>query len=143
MKNISTYITYEEAIFSPTALKKGIKNVPNSKEVERMLYVGILFDKVRENFGVPIKINSFFRCKQLNDIIGSNDRSFHRIGSAIDCKAIQGTGITNADIYNYILNNCDFTELIWEYGTDEDPAWVHFAIMKGREKEKKVKRIGK
>jgi len=38
---------------------------------------------------------------------------------------------------------CDFTELIWEYGTDVEPNWVHIALMKGREKEKKVKRINK
>jgi len=136
---VSKYITLDEATDSPKARELGIENKPNIQELERMEYVAKnLFDKIREHFGVPIKINSFFRCKKLNDAVGSNDRSFHRLGSAIDIKAISGTGITNEMIFNYVKDNCDFTELINEYNF----TWTHIALVKGREKEKAVKKIG-
>jgi hypothetical protein len=138
MTKVSKYITLDEATTSPTALRMGINNVPNAQEIERMKYVGKLFDKVREHFGVPIKVNSFFRCKALNDAVGSTDKSFHRLGAAIDICAIGGTGITNKMIFDYIKDNCDFTELINEYNF----TWVHIALVKGREKEKAVKKIG-
>jgi zinc D-Ala-D-Ala carboxypeptidase len=140
---VSKYITLKEATESNTAIRNGIKNIPTVQEVERMEYVAKnLFDKIREHFGVPIQVNSFFRSKELNDKVGSNDRSFHRLGSAIDIKALSSTGITNADIFNYVKNNCDFTELIWEYGDKSEPSWVHIALVKGRDKEKAVKYIG-
>lgn len=139
---VSKYITLDEATISPTALRLGIVNKPTVQELERMEYVGKLFDKIREHFGVPIKVNSFFRCKALNDAVGSTDRSFHRLGSAIDICAISGTGITNKMIFDYVKDNCDFTELIWEYGDKKNPLWVHIALAKGRDKEKAVKYIG-
>lgn len=103
-----------------------------------MKYVATLFDKVREHFNVPIGINSFFRCKELNDAVGSTDSSFHLHGCAIDIDAIDSTGLTNKEIFEYIKYNCEFTELINEYNF----AWVHVALVKGREKERKVKKIG-
>ena len=141
---ISKYISIEEATDSPTAKRFGIKNIPNPKQLENMKYVGVnLFDKIRDHFGKPIKVNSFLRVKKLNDAVGSTDSSFHLHGCAIDITCIKETGVTNAMIFNYVKDLCDFTELIWEYGTDIEPNWVHIALMKGREKEKKVKRINK
>jgi hypothetical protein len=134
---ISKYISYDEATLSATALRLGIENKPTIQELERMHYVGRLFDKIRDNFKVPIKVNSFFRCKALNDAVGSTDRSFHRLGAAIDITAIKGTGITNEDIFNFVRDKCEFTELINEYNF----TWVHIALVKGRESEKKVKVI--
>ena len=47
--------------------------------------------------------------------------------------------ITNADIFNYIKENLPYSELIWEFGTEDNPNWVHVAIAKGREDEKNAK----
>ena len=139
---ISKYISLEEATDSPTAKRLGIKNVPNKVQLANMQYVGLnLFDKIRNHFGKPIKVNSFLRVKALNDAVGSTDNSFHLHGCAIDITAIKETGVTNKQIFEFVRDNCDFTELIWEYGTDLEPNWVHIALMKGRDKEKKVKRI--
>ena len=47
--------------------------------------------------------------------------------------------VSNADIFNFIKDNLEYTELIWEFGTTDKPDWVHVAIAKGREQEKNAK----
>ena len=36
---------------------------------------------------------------------------------------------TNAEMYMYIKENLDFDQMIWEFGTDENPAWVHVSYV--------------
>jgi hypothetical protein len=57
------------------------------------------------------------------------------VGQAIDLQAISGTGITNADIYHYIKDNLDYDQLIWEYGNDVQPAWVHVSYSKEKNRK--------
>jgi hypothetical protein len=120
--NVSKHITIEEATMSPTALRLGIDNVPSEKELESMKLVAEkCFEPLREWYGKPIKVNSFFRCKALNDAVGSNDRSYHRLGMAIDMGA--GSKEENEKLYNWCRDNLKFTELINEYNF----SWVHIA----------------
>ena len=120
--NVSKHITIEEATMSPTALRLGIDNVPSDKELESMKLVAEkCFEPLREWYGKPIKVNSFFRCKALNDAVGSNDRSYHRLGMAIDMGA--GSKEENEKLYNWCRDNLKFTELINEYNF----SWVHIA----------------
>lgn len=128
---ISAHITYEEAIFSQTAIRHGIKNHPTSDILERMkLVADKCFEPVRNHFNVPIKISSFYRCEELNRKIGGARNSQHVSGEAIDMQAIPGTGITNKMIHDYIKDNLVFDQLIWEYGTVDNPAWVHVSFKK-------------
>jgi len=39
-------------------------------------------------------------------------------------------GVTNAQIFNYIKDNLEFDQLIWEFGTEDNPAWVHVSLSK-------------
>ena len=139
MKNISKYITYQEAITSQTATRKGIDNTPKEKELIAMQLVGIrVFDVVREHFKTPLRVSSFYRSQELNKAVGGSINSQHIKGQAID---IQGTGnITNKMIFDYIKENLDFTQLIWEYGNDENPSWVHVSYDKDNLK-KQILRI--
>lgn len=137
MKNISKYISYEEATTSQTATRKSISNVPSDKELINMQLVGIrVFDVIREHFGTPLRVSSFFRCLLLNNAVGSKNNSQHIKGQAID---MQGTGkVTNKMIFDFIKENLDFDQLIWEFGNDENPAWVHVSYVS---KEKNRKQI--
>jgi len=77
--NISKHITYKEATHSNTATRRGIKNVPNAKQLAAMKLVAEkVFEPTREHFGEPIRINSFFRCYDLNRAIGGSTTSQHR-----------------------------------------------------------------
>ena len=129
MKNISKYITYQEAVTSQTAIRKGIDNTPNSNALINMQLLGIrVFDIVREHFKKPIRVSSFYRSLLLNNAVGGSRTSQHVTGEAIDIQATKG--FTNAQIFNFIKDNLEFDQLIWEYGTKENPAWVHVSYRK-------------
>ena len=140
MKNISKYISYQEATTSQTAVRKGIKNEPGDNELLAMQLVGIrVFDVVREHFKTPLRVSSFYRSPELNKAVGGSRTSQHVKGQAID---IQGTGkVTNKMIFDFIKENLDFSQLIWEYGTDKNPAWVHVSYDKDNLK-KQILKIG-
>ena len=138
MTNISKNITFYEAIKSDTAIKLKIDNTPNSEQILNMEYVAKnVFESLRKGLGnKSIGISNFFRSLQLNKAIkGSSPTSQHCKGEAIDIDAdiYPKSKITNSQIFNYIKNNLDFDQLIWEYGNDINPSWVHVSL----------KRIGK
>lgn len=123
-KKISKHISYQEATHSNTATRRGIKNIPNDVELKAMKTLAErVFEPLRVHFNEPIKINSFFRSTALNKQIGGSKTSQHCTGEAIDLDALNG--ITNKQLYDYIKNNLEFDQLIWEFGTDKNPDWVH------------------
>lgn len=132
--NLSKTLTLEEAIFSDTAVRKGIDNSPTAEHLENLKYLGLALDQIEAAFP-DLKYNSVYRSKKLNTAIGGSLTSFHSKGCAADlsCK-------DKAKLFHWIKNNIPFTELIWEFGDNNQPAWVHFGIVKGREHEKEVLR---
>jgi zinc D-Ala-D-Ala carboxypeptidase len=126
---ISKHISGREAIESYTAKRRGIENIPSEYELTNMAAVAEnVFEPLREWVGGPIKINSFFRSVELNKAIGGSSRSQHCEGRAIDIDDTYGWK-SNAEMYNYIKNNLDFDQLIWEFGTDDNPDWVHVSYV--------------
>jgi len=129
MNSISKHITYKEATRSVTALRLGIENVPNDYELQNMeLIAEKVFEPLRKAVNGPIKINSFFRCEELNKAIGGSSRSQHCQGRAIDIDDVYGY-VSNSYMYYYIKDNLDFDQLIWEFGTDTEPDWVHVSYV--------------
>jgi len=136
---ISQYMSFDEATRSQTATRKGIDNTPDTYQLKNMKYVSEeVFDKVREFIGGPLTCSSFLRVPELNRAIGSTDRSFHCHGAAIDLKKISRNK-TYAEIFDFIRCELEFSELIWEYGDEHEPAWVHVAYLEG-DNRKMVKR---
>lgn len=143
---IGKYVGYKEATKSYTAIKYNIDNKPTSKQLQRMKYVAQnSFDVMRKSMGAPVGISSFFRSEELNKKIGGSGNSFHVIGAAYDADAdlFPNPEITNKKIFDFLRNNTQFTELIWEFGDKNEPDWVHCALVKGREEEKEVLRAYK
>ena len=129
MVRISKHITYKEGTRSSTALRLGIENVPNQYELQNMEMVAKhVFEPLREAVDAPIKINSFFRCEELNKAIGGSAKSQHCQGRAIDIDDVYGN-VSNAFMYYYIKDNLNFDQLIWEFGTDASPDWVHVSYV--------------
>ena len=123
---ISAHISYDEATVSPTALRLGIKNEPNEAELSAMRLVSELcFEPLRKWYGKPIKINSFFRCKELNTAIKGSKTSQHCLGEAIDMSA--GSKEENEKLFNWCKENLDYDQLLWEFGDDTGPDWVHIS----------------
>jgi hypothetical protein len=129
MARISKHISYKEATRSATALRLGIENIPNEYQLQNMEMVAKkVFEPLREAVDAPIKINSFFRCEELNKAIGGSSKSQHCQGRAIDIDDVYGN-VSNAFMYYYIKDNLDFDQLIWEFGTDDSPDWVHVSYV--------------
>ena len=125
---ISEHISYKEATHSNTALRRGIDNIPDVEEIEN------------------IKINSFYRSPELNVAIGGSKTSQHCHGQAMDLDDTYGHR-TNASMFTYIRNHLDFDQLIWEFGDDKNPAWIHVSYVSEDENRhrclKAVKKSGK
>lgn len=126
---ISEHISKKEATFSATATRKGIANEPGEYELQNMeLIAEKVFEPLRKAVNGPIKINSFFRSEELNKAIGGSSKSQHCQGRAMDLDDTYGY-MSNKDMYNYIKNNLDYDQMIWEFGTDSNPDWVHVSYV--------------
>lgn len=118
-----------EAVESYTAKRRGIDNTPGDYELTNMTALAEnIFEPLREWVGGPIKINSFFRSVELNKAIGGSSKSQHCQGRAIDIDDVYGHK-TNAEMYNWIKENLNFDQMIWEFGTDDNPDWVHISYV--------------
>jgi hypothetical protein len=110
---ISKYVSLKEATKSDYAIRKQINNIPDDGQLVAMKNVATnVFDKVREHFGKPIGISSFFRSKEINKAIGGSINSDHCNGCAIDIDADIFGGVKNSEIFNYIKNNLEFDQLL-------------------------------
>ena len=127
---LSEHLTLAEVTKSQTATRLGIDNDPDAHQLAALKAIAEhIFEPVRNHFGVPIGISSGLRSKALNKAIGGSSRSQHCHGQALDIDADIYGGINNRNIFRYIQNNLDFDQLIWEFGDDNNPAWVHVSFV--------------
>jgi hypothetical protein len=90
-----------------------------------ILLAQMVFEPLRDNFKTPIGISSFFRCALLNDRVGGVRSSQHITGEAMDIDADIYEGVTNKQVFEFIKNNLEYDQLIWEYGDENNPNWIH------------------
>jgi zinc D-Ala-D-Ala carboxypeptidase len=123
---------------SDTATRRGFDEqfkpeqrvIDNAKEV----CVNIL-DKIPQAFF----ISSFYRCKRLNRAIGGSATSDHMEGCAVDIDS--QNNINNRIIFDFIRMNCKFNQLIYEFGNDFNPDWVHVSYRKTGNRNQILKAI--
>jgi hypothetical protein len=126
---LSQFVTLAEAIKSDTAVRLQIDNLPTADVRLNMEHVAKnVFDRVRAHFNMPIAITSFYRSFALNKAIGGSNTSQHCFGEAIDIDGDKLGGVANSAIFHYIKENLDFDQLIWEFGTANEPDWVHVSL---------------
>ena len=126
---ISRHISYKEGVYSRTATRLDIDNKPNNNQMQNMCLIAEeVFEPLRVWVGGPIKINSFFRSPELNKAIGGSTKSQHCHGQAIDLDDTFGRA-TNAEMYEFIRKYLDFDQMIWEFGDDDNPSWVHVSYV--------------
>jgi len=126
---ISRHISYKEGVYSRTATRLNIDNKPNDDQMQNMCLIAEeVFEPLRVWVGGPIKINSFFRSPELNKAIGGSTKSQHCHGQAIDLDDTFGRA-TNAEMYEFIRKYLNFDQMIWEFGDDDNPSWVHVSYV--------------
>jgi zinc D-Ala-D-Ala carboxypeptidase len=139
--NISKNITYFEAVKSSTAVALNIINVPNAAQLENIkIWAAEIFEPTRAGLGnKPLYISSLFRSVELNSTkeVGGSDSSQHCAlkGAAGDLDGQVYGNHTNAQIFNYIKDNLEFDQLIWEFGNDAEPDWVHVSFNRGHNRK--------
>ena len=129
--NLSKNLSLKEATKSATAIRKGIDNHPDHDALMNLIDIANdVFQPLRDHFNVPIGISSGYRSKELNRAIGGSLKSQHTKGEALDIDADIYGQITNKQVFEYIKDNLEFDQLIWEFGDDYEPAWVHVSYKK-------------
>ena len=137
MERLSKHVSYKEGVHSITALRLGLKNDPTDAHLENMkLICEKVFEPLRTHVGGPIKINSFYRGPELNKAIGGSAKSQHCHGQAIDIDDTYGHA-SNAAMFDWIRANLDYDQMIWEFGTDQNPDWVHVSYVHPDENRKR------
>lgn len=139
---LSEHLTLEEVTKSATATRLGISNIPSEEHLDNLKKLAIfVFEKIRSKFNTPIYIISGYRSKELNDAVGGATKSDHMNGMAIDID-MDGRGtVTNKEIFNYVKDNLEYKQLIYEFGDDKNPDWVHVSYDENNLKNEVLKAI--
>ena len=124
---LSENLSLAEFIKSRTAKRKGIDNsIKSDKHLANAVVLAEnIFQPIRDHFDSPIYVSSGYRSPELNRIIGGSTSSQHCKGEAIDIDMDRKSEITNSDVFHFIKDNLEFDQLIWEFGDDKNPSWVH------------------
>ena len=97
-------------------------NVPNESELANLTRLAAFLETVKSAIGgKPVIINSAFRCKQVNDAVGSSDRSQHRLGCAADIRVPQMS--PDEVVKAIIAANLPYDQVIREFDR-----WTHVSI---------------
>lgn len=127
---LSENLSLAECTKSLTAKRLGINNEPDEWATENLRQVAVnVFQPVRDCLGVPIHVSSGYRSSELNKAIGGSVRSQHVEGRALDLDADVFGGCTNSEIFECIRENVEFDQLIWEFGDQDNPDWVHVSFV--------------
>jgi hypothetical protein len=140
---LSKHLALAEVTRSESAKRLGISNMPTEQHIKNFkLLAEKVFEPIREHFGKPILISSGYRSQALNAAIGGSLSSQHCQGEALDLD-MDGTDITNKQIFDFIKNHLEFDQLIWEFGTKDNPDWVHVSYESTGKQRKQILRASK
>ena len=137
---LSEHLSLSEVVRSESAKRRGISNMPTEAHIANFkLLAEKVFQPIREHFRCPIHISSGYRSKELNAAIGGSLTSQHCQGEAIDID-MDGTpnGVTNRMVFDYIKDNLEFDQLIYEFGDSNNPDWVHVSYESTGKQRKQI-----
>lgn len=128
---LSKNLSLAEVVRSESAKRRGINNMPTAEHLENLKELALnVFQPIRDHFKVPIHISSGYRSRILNNAVNGAAKSQHCLGQAIDID-VDGTSITNKQVFDFIKDNLEFDQLINEF----DYSWVHVSFKKGSNKK--------
>lgn len=143
---LSEHLSLAEVTRSETAKRKGVSNMPTDEHIANFkLLAENIFEPIRNHFGKPIHLSSGYRSAALNKAIGGAANSQHCSGEAIDIDMDgHAGGVTNKMVFDFIKENLNFDQLIWEFGTDSAPDWVHVSYEStGKQRKQILKAVKK
>jgi zinc D-Ala-D-Ala carboxypeptidase len=136
---LSENLDLSEVTRSESAKRNGISNTPTPEHIENLKTLAEnIFQPIRDHFKKPIRISSGYRSKELNTKVGGSSSSQHSKGQAIDID-MDGTDITNKQVFDFIKDNLPFDQLIYEFGDDNNPNWVHVSYNRNVQRKQVLK----
>lgn len=119
--NLSENFTLQELTHSDVAVRYDWENNPDANEINNLTRLADLLEQVRTLIGKPVMINSAYRCKQVNDAVGSKDSSQHRIGCAAD---IRVPNMTPDEVVKAVMaSDIGYDQIIREFDR-----WTHISV---------------
>ena len=117
--NLSPHFTLDELTHTD---HREIDNSPNQAEIENLQRLANFLEEVKTVLGgKPVMISSGFRCKALNDAVGSKDTSQHRVGCAADFRV---PGMTPDEVVRAIIaSGIGYQQIIREFDR-----WTHISV---------------
>ena len=135
---LSENLSLAEVIRSETAKRNGISNKPNPRHLENLKIIAVnIFQPIRNFFQRAVHLSSGYRSEELNAFIKGSASSQHCTGEALDID-MDGTEVTNKEVFDYIKDNLEFDQLIWEFGTNDNPDWVHVSYKASGKQRKQI-----
>lgn len=135
---LSKHLSREEFERSDAAINYGINNSMNSGQLAKAMALAInCFEPIREHLGKPIRVNSGYRSPAVNKRIGGALTSQHSLGEAIDLD------LHDRDLFEWIIDNVVFDQLIYEAGNDTEAAWFHISYREGHNRKQVLRMIKK
>lgn len=127
------YFTMGEMMRSDTADRRGIDNRCSKEDAERLKkLIENVLDPLREAYGKPIKVNSGYRCPELNKAVGGSKTSDHMIGCAADIHGTPNTKAENKRLFELVKSlDLPFDQLIDE----KNLSWVHVSHREGNNRK--------
>jgi len=127
---LSPNLSVNEVVRSSTAKRLGIDNTPSEFELDNLKRIALnVFQPARNHLRVPLYVSSGYRSPELNAAIGGSKRSQHVLGQALDIDCDVFGGVRNGELFHYIKDNLNFDQLIWEFGDEDNPDWVHVSYV--------------
>ena len=135
---LSPHVSLSEFEHSETAINYGIPNKMNASETQKAIDLcNFVFEPIRAHLSRPIKINSGYRSLAVNKRLGGAKNSQHCFGEAMDLD------IQDRSVFDWIKDNVNFDQLIYEHGNDTAPDWIHVSYRKGRNRNQVLRAIKK
>jgi len=119
MTQLSEHFSLEELTHTD---HREFDNTPNADEIANLTRLASFLEEVKTVLGgKPVMINSAFRCKQVNDAVGSKDTSQHRIGCAADLRI---PGMTPDEVVQAVIaSGIGYDQVIREFDR-----WTHISV---------------
>ncbi|MEE3490624.1 MAG: D-Ala-D-Ala carboxypeptidase family metallohydrolase [Methanobrevibacter sp.] len=134
MTTLSNHFSYNELVNSPTAKRLGIDNTPGTKELIELKKLAVsVLEPIRLYWNAPVIVTSGYRCPLLNKAVKGVPTSQHVAGQAADIRTVSDRFNDNKKLFDLIKRlinegKINVGQLIWEYGNDNGPDWIHVSI---------------
>lgn len=130
---LSKNFSLSEFTKSNTAIRRGLDNNPTAEHIHNLVWLcENILQPLRDELGVSIRVTSGYRGEELNAAIGGSSTSDHCKGAGADCELWINGYEDNAKLFNVLrIMDLPVKQVIWEFGDEDQPSWVHIAGVKG------------